>query len=97
LFEQASLKPKVVMELNRAEAIKKMVEAGLGVSVAPWLTVRQEVANGSLKALNVRALKHRWELGLAYLKTESPSPALQVFIELCRNYLGKAARRRSSR
>jgi DNA-binding transcriptional LysR family regulator len=97
LFEQASLKPRVVMELNRAEAIKKMVEVGLGVSILPWLTVRHEVAHGALKALNVRALKHRWELGLAYLKTESPSPVLRGFIELCRNYMGKKVMRRDSR
>jgi len=86
-FEQAGVKPRIVMELDRAEAIKKMVEGGFGASILPWMRVKAEVSAGVLRALKVRGLKHRWELGLAYLKTDSPTPALQAFIELCRNYL----------
>lgn len=93
-FEKAGLKPRIAMELNRDEAIKKMVEHGLGISILPWLTVHREVKDGRLRAIPIRGLKQRWELGLAYRRMEAPSPAFQAFVQLCRAFLGPAARRR---
>ncbi len=88
-FERAGLRPHVVMELNRDEVIKRMVEVGLGVGILPGLTVQREVQAGLLRALPIRGLKSRWELGVAYLKEETPSEALRAFLQLCRAYLGK--------
>jgi DNA-binding transcriptional LysR family regulator len=93
-FEKAGLKPRVAMELNRDEAIKKMIERGLGISLLPWLTVHQEVKAGRLRALPVRGLKQRWEVGLAYRKSETPTPAFDAFVELCHSFLGPSRLRR---
>ncbi len=93
-FEHAGVRPHVVMELNRDEAIKKMVEVGLGVGILPWLTVQREVQVGLLRALPIRGLKSRWELGLAYLKEEASSEALLAFLDLCRAYLGRGRERK---
>jgi len=93
-FEHAGVRPHVAMELNRDEAIKKMVEVGLGVGILPWLTVQREVHAGLLRALPIRGLKSRWELGVAYRKEDTPSEPLRAFLELCRAYLGKGGERR---
>ena len=39
------------MELGNTEAIKKLVEAGVGLSITSWFAVRAEVAAGQLVAL----------------------------------------------
>jgi DNA-binding transcriptional LysR family regulator len=39
------------MELSNTEAIKKLVEAGLGLSVTSWFAVRAEVEAGRLRAV----------------------------------------------
>ncbi len=93
-FEHAGVRPHVAMELNRDEAIKKMVEVGLGVSILPWLMVQREVHAGLLRALPIRGLKSRWELGVAYRKEDTPSEPLRTFLELSRAYLGKGGERR---
>ncbi|MCS6817099.1 MAG: LysR family transcriptional regulator [Blastocatellia bacterium] len=93
-FEHAGVRPHVAMELNRDEAIKKMVEVGLGVSILPWLTVQREVHAGLLRALPIRGLKSRWELGVAYRKEDALSEPLVAFLELCRAYLGKGGERK---
>ncbi len=93
-FEHAGVRPHVAMELNRDEAIKRMVEVGLGVGILPWITVQREVQAGVLRALPIRGLKSRWELGLAYRREETPSEALLAFRELCHAYLGKGGERK---
>src|SRR5207302_5551650 len=48
-FRRGGARPRVVMELGNEEAIKKLVGAGLGVSVSPAMAVRDEVRAGALR------------------------------------------------
>ena len=41
------------MELDNVEAIKRMIEAGLGISMLPEVSVRNEVESGRLIALRL--------------------------------------------
>jgi DNA-binding transcriptional LysR family regulator len=87
-FEKSGLKPRIIMELQRTEAIIKMVELGFGASVLPQGSIRTDVARGRLRAIPVRELNLRWEFGVAYLKSNYLSPALTSFVKLCRAYIG---------
>ena len=87
-FEKSGLEPKIIMELQRTEAIIKMVELGFGVTILPQAAVHTSIASGRLRALAVRALNVRWEFGVAYLKSEYRPPALESFLQLCRRYIG---------
>lgn len=87
-FEKHKLEPKIVMELQRTEAIIKMVELGFGVTILPRSSVRTYVARGTLRAPPVRDLDVNWEFGLAYLKSDYLPPVLESFLELCRAYIG---------
>jgi len=87
-FEKSGLEPKIIMELQRTEAIIKMVELGFGVTILPQASVHASIVSGRLRALAVRALNVRWEFGVAYLKSEYRPPALESFLQLCRKYIG---------
>jgi DNA-binding transcriptional LysR family regulator len=87
-FEKNKLDPKIVMELQRTEAIIKMVELGFGVTILPRGSVHTHVARGTIHAAPVRDLDVKWEFGVAYLKSDYLPPALESFLKLCRAYIG---------
>ena len=91
-FEKNRLDPKIVMELQRTEAIIKMVELGFGVTILPRGSVHTHVARGTIRAISVRDLDAKWEFGVAYLKSDYLTPALEAFLQLCRAYIGSEAR-----
>jgi DNA-binding transcriptional LysR family regulator len=87
-FEKHNLHPNIVMELQRTEAIVKMVELGFGVTILPQKSVSTDVAGGRVRAVAVRDLNLEWEFGVAYLKSDYVAPVLESFLKLCRAYLG---------
>jgi LysR family cyn operon transcriptional activator len=86
-FEKSGLAPKVIMELQRTEAIIKMVELGFGVTILPQGAIHTEAARSRLRAVPVRDLNLKWEFGAAYLKSGYLSPVLESFLKLCRAYI----------
>jgi len=90
-FEKNKLEPKIVMELQRTEAILKMVELGFGVTILPTGSLQTRVARGTLRAVPVRDLDLKWEFGIAHLKSDYIPPALETFLKLCRAYIGTEA------
>ncbi|HMG36607.1 MAG TPA: LysR family transcriptional regulator [Blastocatellia bacterium] len=89
-FEKSNLEPKVAMELKRTEAIIKMVERGFGVTILPQSSIAPAVERGSLRGVRVRELNLRWEMGVAYLKSEYLAPSLVTFLELSRRFVGSS-------
>ncbi len=87
-FEKSGLSPTVVMELQRTEAIVKMVALDFGVTILPLSSIQREVMRGRLAALRIRDLQLKWELGLAFLKSDYTPPVVKTFIKLCRAYIG---------
>lgn len=87
-FMEAGVKPTVSMELNRLAAIKRMVEACMGVGIVPLQSVSAEVEEGRIKALWIEGAQINWELGLARLSAAYDSPVCQSFIEVCRKQFG---------
>ncbi|MBD0325685.1 MAG: LysR family transcriptional regulator, partial [Pyrinomonadaceae bacterium] len=47
-FAEAGVHPTIMMELSRLAAIKRMVEAEMGVGIVPSQSTREEVAEGRL-------------------------------------------------
>jgi DNA-binding transcriptional LysR family regulator len=86
-FEKSGLEPKIVMELQRTEAIIRMVELGFGVTMLPQTSIASEVSRGALRAVRVRDLNLKWELGFALLKSDYHPPVLESFLELCRRLI----------
>lgn len=87
-FEKIGLEPKIIMELQRTEAIIKMVELGFGVTILPQGSIRSDQDRAQLRAIPVQDLNLRWEFGVAYLKSKYQPPVLAHFLQLCRSYIG---------
>lgn len=85
-FEKSGVRPAVIMELGSNTSIKRMVEHGLGVSLLPRSSVREELKAGTLMALPVRGFKDNWELGLVSLKSDHVPPLQRAFNQLCKKY-----------
>lgn len=78
LAEQGmSLKP--AMEMNKNEAIKQAVVAGLGIGVVSLHTVQAELASGELCVLDVQGFPLRRQWYLVQRAGKRPSPAAKAF------------------
>jgi DNA-binding transcriptional LysR family regulator len=79
-FRRAGHTPRAALELGDGEAIKKMVAAGLGTSIAPAISIRAEVRGGRLRALPLTPALSR-QLGVVRRRDKPSSPAMEVFLE----------------
>jgi DNA-binding transcriptional LysR family regulator len=82
VFAEAGLEPRVAMEISSPEAIKKLVEVGLGASVLPARSVAAEVRAGTLVAPAVRDVRLQRVLAVVRDGRRQPSPAARAFLEL---------------
>jgi DNA-binding transcriptional LysR family regulator len=90
-FRRGRATPQVAMELGNAEAIKKLVSAGLGLSVSSAMSVKAEVRAGTLVAIALEpALSRR--LGIVTRRDKPESPALHVLLAGLHGLRGDGAR-----
>lgn len=83
-FDEAGLKPNVIMELSRQEAVNEMVQNDLGVGTAGAKMIAEEVRQGHLITWSIEGLTIKWELGLARLAGGYFSPIAREFVDLCK-------------
>src|SRR5947207_14377447 len=96
-FAQAGVKLRVTMELSRLAAIKRMVEADMGVGIVPLQSVLEEVGKGTLVRWWIEGAQINWQLGIARLVGGYESPIHQKFLELCRKHFGQSVKNPSPR
>ena len=88
MFDSANVRPNIVMELSRQEAINQMVEANLGIGTAGAKTIASEIREGRLVSWKIDGYEIKWELGLARIKGGYFSPIAKQFVKLCKeNYV----------
>ena len=90
-FRRAGVSPRVAMELGNEEAIKKLVGAGLGLSIIPAIATRNEAKDGSLVVLRLEPPLAR-RLGIVRRRDKPIGPALEVFLAALEEFF--ATRRR---
>jgi DNA-binding transcriptional LysR family regulator len=83
-FNAANVRPNILMELSRQEAINQMVENGLGVGTAGAKTIADEIREGRLVSWMIEGAEINWELGLARLRGGYFSPITKEFVALCK-------------
>ena len=82
-FHRAGVSPGHGMELGNTEAIKRLVGAGLGLSLGSWFAVRADARAGRLVALRlVPRLVH--QRGIILRKDKPRTPALTAFLDALR-------------
>jgi DNA-binding transcriptional LysR family regulator len=78
-FRRGRATPRVAMELGNAEATKKLVGAGLGLSVVSEIAVKADARAGALSLIPLRPALHR-RIGIVRRRDRSPRPALLAFM-----------------
>lgn len=81
-FIEHNLPFKPAMEMNKNEAIKQAVEAGLGVGLVSLHTVQAELASGQLCVLDVEGLPLKRQWYLVQREGKRLSVAAQAFTDL---------------
>jgi DNA-binding transcriptional LysR family regulator len=94
-FARAGAAPRETMELGNAEASKKLVGAGLGLSIISAIAAKKEVAAGELLALTPQPKLARM-LGLVRRRDKPPTPALRAVLSAFEAYARKRATAASS-
>jgi len=83
-FAAANVRPNVVMELNRQEAINQMVENNMGVGIAGAKNVAKEIREKRLICWLIEGAEIKWDLGLARLRGGYFSPIAKEFVRFCK-------------
>lgn len=88
LLSAAAAREQVTLELDNVEAIKRMIEAGLGVSLLPEVAVRAEVAAGRLIAIPLADVpRASRRMALVVRRDKYLPTALRAFAALLENEL----------
>lgn len=86
LLSAAGVQERVTMELDNVEAIKKMIEARLGISLLPLVTVETEVAANRLVALPLADVPNaQRRIAAIYRQDKYLTAALKAFLALLRS------------
>jgi DNA-binding transcriptional LysR family regulator len=80
-FAEAGVAPRVVMEMRSPEAMRKLVEAGVGISFLPRIAVAESLASGGLKEVRVSGLSLHRQIGLAWRRGRYLGPAVRLLVE----------------
>jgi DNA-binding transcriptional LysR family regulator len=93
IFEEAlkeyEVNYEIKFELGNTEAIKKAVEANLGVSCVSQRCVEKEAMDGSIVVRNIKGLKIMREFHLVHHKDKYFSKLFSLFIDFCRDHVNK--------
>lgn len=92
-FEQLRTPLNIAMELPTLEAVKRLVEEGLGVALMPRRAAEGEVARGSLIAIRVPEMRIPRSVVLIHRKGVGLSHAATAFLSIARGGEGPTARR----
>jgi len=86
LLSAAGVEERVTLELDNVEAIKKMIEARLGISLLPLVTVEAEVEADRLVALSLADVpKAQRRITAIHRRDKFLSAALKAFLDVLRH------------
>ncbi|HET6890147.1 MAG TPA: LysR family transcriptional regulator [Pyrinomonadaceae bacterium] len=88
-FEKYRTPLNISMEMPTLEAIKRLVEQGMGVALVPRLTARREIARQEVVALTVREMRLERSIHLIYRKGATLSHAARAFLRVAKEIRGQ--------
>jgi len=83
-FEKQRTPLNISMEMPTLEAIKRLVEKGLGVALVPRLSAQTEIARKQLAGLAVKEMRLERRVHLIYRKGATLSHAAKAFLTVAR-------------
>ncbi len=82
IFERAGISPNVIMELTHCDAIKKLVEHGIGLSFMTYAMVSDELKEGILKEVDLSNNDSTMQFDIVYHKSRESSQLIRAFISM---------------
>jgi DNA-binding transcriptional LysR family regulator len=82
LFRVNELSPRVAMEVESSEMLKRYIAAGIGLGFLPRTNVAEEEQNGSLQLLAIEGVRLARDLALVFRKDRQLSRAAQEFLDI---------------
>jgi DNA-binding transcriptional LysR family regulator len=79
-FAEAGVSPGAIMEMRSPEAMRKLVEVGVGISFLPQLAVQESLAANLLQTINVTGVSFSREIGLAWRRDRYFGPAIRYLL-----------------
>ena len=77
---RVGVRPRIAMEIDSNEAIKRGIEAGLGVGILSGAIVHREARDGTLRVIRVRGRPPKRVIHLAYHVERRDSPLLHAVL-----------------
>ena len=84
-FEKYKTPLNISIEMPTLEAIKRLVEQGMGVALIPRLATQAELAGKQLMALTVKEMRSERAINLIYRKGATLSHAAKAFLRVARD------------
>jgi DNA-binding transcriptional LysR family regulator len=84
-FSTRDVQPRLAMELDSSELLKRLIGAGIGIGFLPRTNVLADEAAGLLKTMKVEGMRVQRELGLIFRKDKTLTRAAQAFLEVATN------------
>jgi DNA-binding transcriptional LysR family regulator len=82
LLHEQQIHVEMRMQCDNIEILKKMVEVGLGISMVPLLSVREEVRNGSLRVVRLTDRSIRRPIAIIHRKGKTLTRPQRAFVTL---------------
>ncbi|MEQ1645752.1 MAG: LysR family transcriptional regulator substrate-binding protein, partial [Pyrinomonadaceae bacterium] len=79
-FKDLGVEPEKALESNDTYFVKLMIEHGLGISLMPSWTVREEIKNGKLARLKIDSHELKRSVAMVSLKGSQSAP-IRAFLE----------------
>jgi DNA-binding transcriptional LysR family regulator len=84
-FHSRDVQPRVAMELESSELLKRLIGAGIGIGFLPITNVAADVSAGLLKTMKVEGMRVQRELALVFRKDKTLTRAAHAFLEVATN------------
>jgi DNA-binding transcriptional LysR family regulator len=90
-FHHHEVQPRIAMELESSELLKRLICAEMGMGFLPLANVRDDEHSGLLKIVKVEGMKLHRELALIFRKDKTLTRAAQAFLEIASARNGPSA------
>lgn len=89
LFRVNEMVPRIAMEVESSEMLKRYIGVGLGLGFLPRTNVAKEEGSGALHALSLEGVRLARDLALVFRRDRQLSRAAQEFLEIATQPLRK--------
>ncbi len=82
LFRTHEMQPRVAMEVESSELLKRLIVAGLGMGFLPRINVLGDEKMGALEIIKLDGVRLNRELAVVYRKDKTLTRAAHAFLEI---------------